>query len=152
MWRTYFPKGRIYGIDIFDKSRHDERRIKTFKGSQADDVFLKQVLETTGTPDIIIDDGSHLNEHVIHTFKVLFPVLRDQGIYVIEDTQTSYWKRYGGSSEEFNRPDTSMGYLKSLTDGLNHTEFENRTEAPTYLEQHISEIHFYHNLVFIYKK
>src|SRR6516162_9874530 len=36
MWRTYFPKGRIFGIDVCDKSTHNERRIKTFQGSPAD--------------------------------------------------------------------------------------------------------------------
>ena len=30
----------------------------------------------------MIDDGSHLNEHVIKNFHVLFPVLRRNGIYV----------------------------------------------------------------------
>ncbi|MDQ2695739.1 MAG: hypothetical protein M3Z21_10260, partial [Pseudomonadota bacterium] len=62
MWRTYFPKARVFGIDIYDKSLHDERRIKTFKGSQVDDVFMESVLKETGPIDIVIDDGSHKNE------------------------------------------------------------------------------------------
>ena len=33
MWRTYFPRGRIFGIDIHDKRPHDEARIRTFRGS-----------------------------------------------------------------------------------------------------------------------
>src|SRR5262245_31572482 len=37
MWRTYFPRARAYGIDVFSKTPHDERRIKTFMGSQVDE-------------------------------------------------------------------------------------------------------------------
>jgi hypothetical protein len=61
MWRTYFSKGRIYGIDIYDKSPHDRRRIKAFLGSQADAEFLDAVVREIGGIDVIIDDGSHLN-------------------------------------------------------------------------------------------
>ncbi|MBV8431625.1 MAG: hypothetical protein JO244_10710, partial [Solirubrobacterales bacterium] len=73
MWRTYFPNSWIYGIDIFDKHSHDERRIKTFQGSQVDEEFLNGVIESIGRPDIIIDDGSHRNDHVIRTFELRFP-------------------------------------------------------------------------------
>src|ERR1035437_5417823 len=30
MWSTFFPKGHVYGVDIYDKSPHDRRRIRTF--------------------------------------------------------------------------------------------------------------------------
>jgi hypothetical protein len=159
MWRTYFPKARIYGIDIFDKSCHDERRIKTIRGSQADDTFLKGVIGKIGTPDIIIDDGSHLNSHVLKTFHTLFPLLSDSGIYVIEDIQTSYWPHLGGSSEDFHSTETSMGFFKSLIDGLNYEEFTGFNREGfcqpgykvSYFDKNIVSMHFYHNLVFIYK-
>lgn len=151
MWRTYFAKSRIYGIDIYDKSPHDEGRIKTFKGSQADEEFLAEVIKAIGEVDIIIDDGSHQNEHVLRTFKFLFPRLSKNGIYVIEDTQTSYWRQFGGSSEDFDRTDTTMRYLKTLVDGLNYAEFEKENYQPSYYDKHIIAMHFYHNIVFIQK-
>ena len=61
MWKKYFPSGKIYSIDIFDKSMLEETRIKIFKGSQVDQIFLKKVVEKTGNLDIIVDDGSHVN-------------------------------------------------------------------------------------------
>lgn len=151
MWRTYLPKSRIYGLDIYDKKCHDERRIKTFKGSQTDEKLLEEVLKTIERVDIIIDDGSHQNEHVLFTFKYLFPRLSENGIYVIEDTQTSYWHKYGGSSDNFNRRDTTMGFLKSLIDGLNYTEFKKGENEHSYYDKHIVAMHFYHNIVFIKK-
>lgn len=151
MWRAYFPKSTIYGIDIHDKKAHDEKRIKTFQGSQVDLDFLQEVVQEIGQLDIIIDDGSHINEHVIKTFKTLFPLLDDNGIYVIEDTQTSYWKKFGGSRHDLDSNETIMEFFKNLCDGLNYAEFSPPDYNPNYFEKHIISIQFYHNLIFIYK-
>lgn len=155
MWKVFFPNSRIFGVDIYDKSYHDDHRIKTFKGSQVDEIFLKEVVREIGTVDIIIDDGSHLNEHMIKTFKILFPFLSSNGIYVMEDLQTSYWETFAGQrwdgSKNLAAPHTSMNFLKSLIDGLNHEEFMQDDYAPGYFDRHIVSIHFYHNLAFIYK-
>ena len=155
MWKAYFPHSHIYGVDIHDKTYHDERRIKTFRGSQSDAAFLKSVADQIGTIDIVIDDGSHMNEHVMTTFKVLFPLLSPRGIYAVEDTLTSYWSvvdgiQWGGSSD-LSAPHTSMNFFKSLVDGLNYEEFTLEGYQPTYFDKHIVAMHFYHNLIFIYK-
>lgn len=155
MWKAYFPKGNIFGIDIYDKTHHDEKRIKTFKGSQTDEEYLRRVVAEVGGIDIVIDDGSHYNDHVIKTFKILFPLLSDRGIYVIEDLQTSYWdeimgEKWGGSNDR-KAEHTSMSFLKSLVDGLNYEEFAVNEYVPTYFDKNIVSMHFYHNLAFIYK-
>lgn len=36
MWKKYFPFGKIFSLDIFDKSAVQEKRIKIFIGSQVD--------------------------------------------------------------------------------------------------------------------
>ena len=151
MWKRYFPFGKIFSLDIHDKSALQERRIKIFKGSQVDKDFLETVTDAMGTIDIIIDDGSHINEHVIETFKLLFPKLKDGGIYIVEDTQTSYWKEYGGESDDLNKPGTMMNFFKSLTDSLNYGDFEIDDYEPSYYDKKIISMHFYHNMVFIYK-
>ena len=152
MWKAYFPNSYIFGIDIYDKKYHEEKRIKTFQGNQIDADFLKKVTEQIGVIDIIIDDGSHYNFHVIETFKILFPLLSPKGIYVIEDLQTSYWthEKWDGSND-LTAQHTSMNFLKSLIDGLNYEEFRLDEYMPTYFDKHIIAMHFYHNLVFIYK-
>jgi len=148
MWRAWFPHGRIHGIDIYDKSAHSERRITTHQGSQTDFVFLESVVSETGRPDIIIDDGSHRSADVIATFRFLFPLLADGGYYAVEDIQTSYWP--DGDVTERNNPTTSMGFFKSLVDGLNWEEYFGEYE-PTHLDLEITAISFYHNLVIIRK-
>src|ERR1700759_4926812 len=87
-----------------------------------DPVFLKSVIEQSGTPDVIIDDGSHRNQDVIASFRILFPFLSSDGYYIVEDTQTSYWPEDGNVTDR-NDPKTTMGFFKSLVDGLNWEEF-----------------------------
>jgi demethylmacrocin O-methyltransferase len=118
MWKRYFHNGEIFGIDVYDKSLQEENRIKIFKGSQIDKEFLIDVIEKIPEPDIIIDDGSHINEHVILTYKILFPVLKKGGIYVIEDVQTSYWPDYGGDYNNLENPDTIMNFFKGISKNL----------------------------------
>lgn len=89
MWKSFFPFAKIFSLDIFDKSFLQKKRIKIFKGSQIDIDFLEDVCNQAGPFDIIIDDGSHVNEHLIKSFEFLFSKLKTEGIYVIEDTQTS---------------------------------------------------------------
>jgi len=100
MWANYFPKSEILGIDIYDKSLLDYRRIKTFQGSQSDEKFLSQF----DNFDVIIDDGSHINSDVIKSFEILFPKLNKGGYYCVEDTQVS-------GSREF----TKENYLETLS-------------------------------------
>jgi hypothetical protein len=151
MWRRYFPYAQIVGLDFFDKSPHAEKRIRIYRGDQSDEKILQKIVSEAGRPDIIIDDGSHINRHVIKSFEVLFPLLADDGIYVVEDTQTAYWPDTGGSSENLVTAPTSMCLFKSLVDGLNHEEYIKPGYVPTYHDRHIVAVHFYHNLVVIQK-
>jgi demethylmacrocin O-methyltransferase len=151
LWKAYFKRAQIFGIDLADGRLHEQARIKTFQGDQGDRAFLQSVADRIGTLNIVIDDGSHLNEHVISTFETLFPRLAPDGIYVVEDTQASYWRGMGGDSMDFNNPGTSMGFFKRLVDGLNYQEFERDAYEPTYYDRNITQLHFYHNLIFIYK-
>jgi hypothetical protein len=151
-WKEYFRNGQIFALDIEDKSVHQEDRITIFQGSQIDAGFLNSVVQKTGPLDIIIDDGSHINSHVISTFGILFPILKDGGIYVVEDTQTSYWPGgYGGDATNRNNPETMMGYFKSLVDGLNHAEFQDPSYVQSLYDRSIQSISFYHNLIFVAK-
>jgi hypothetical protein len=151
MWRDYFPHAAIYGLDIADKSAHDEARIRTFVGSQDDPEVLDRLVRESGGFDVIIDDGSHFCAHVIASFRHLFPTLKHGGIYAIEDLQTSYWPVFGGAPGRDGTDATSMGFLKRLADGLNHAEFGDPDYVPDVFDKHIVSMHFYHNLCFLYK-
>lgn len=151
MWERFFPKASVFGLDIFDKKQLSEGRIKIIQGSQIDKGLLEDLSSKVGGFDIIIDDGSHQNHHIIESFEILFPLLKMGGIYVVEDTQTSYWEEYGGDSQNLDNPKTAVSYFKSFVHGLNHSEIKDNKRPVFPYENIISSIHFYHNLVFIYK-
>jgi hypothetical protein len=148
MWKAYFRKGRIVAIDIYDKRHLSEHRIDIRQCDQTDSEALTQLSNEYGGFDIIIDDGSHLNDHVIKTFQVLFPLLRQDGIYAVEDTETAYWPTCGGG---IGNPRTSMAFFKNVADGINHLEYPIADYSPNYCDQNIVEIAFFHNLIIIRK-
>lgn len=150
MWKRFFPKARIVGLDIQDKSFVDQNRITTYQGSQTDEAVLRRIVEEQGVPRVVVDDGSHRPKHIRETFRLLFPLLADDGLYAIEDTQTSYWERFGGNPDR-HATDTTMALVKDLLDGLNHEEFPDAAYRPTYSDRHVVAVHAYHNLVIIEK-
>ncbi|HEY3531034.1 MAG TPA: hypothetical protein VGK78_17960 [Nocardioides sp.] len=150
MWKWYFPRARVVGVDIQDKSFVDEPRIKAFQGSQTNRRLMRRIVRRFGPPTIVIDDGSHQPPHVIKSFSILFPMLEDGGLYVIEDIQTSYWPAWKGSLDP-DDPTTSMAMVKRLLDGLNHEEFLDEAYEPSYTDLHVVAVHCYHNLVVIEK-
>jgi hypothetical protein len=149
MWKAYFPKAQIVGLDIQDKSFVNEDRILAYQGSQTDAELLKEIVRTHGKFKIIIDDGSHRPEHIRATFGILFPLLAKGGMYAIEDTHTSYWPRFGGSID-LDDKSTTMALVKDLLDGLNHKEFGS-LKPRSYADAHVIAVHCYHNLVIIEK-
>jgi hypothetical protein len=150
MWKEYFPSGRIVGIDYYDKRGLSDERVVVLQGDQSDRRFLHDVGSRFGPFDFVIDDGSHICQHVITSFDVLFEYLKDDGMYVIEDLQTSYWGKLGGSRRP-NRAGTTMTLLKRLADGLNYAEFDIPRYRPTRFDRSIVALTFYHNIVFIQK-
>ena len=152
MWKKYFNKSRIYGIDIYDKSGLDESRIKTFKCSQTDVKKLEEIISSIGKPHIVIDDGSHKNSDVIKSFKILFPLLKPGGFYSIEDVHTSYRNSFGGNSENLLSENTTMNYFKSLSDNVNQKSFDNDLLDIEKLKLSIKSIYFAKSLVILQKK
>jgi len=151
MWRRYFPKGQIHGLDIADKCINKASRIHIHRGSQADPDFLREVAAKIGEIDVIIDDGSHMNEHVIISFQTLFPLLKSGGWYIVEDTETAYYKDFGGNSEDRDGAPSSINFFKDLIHGLHYKDYELDDYEPSYYDENILSIHFFHNMVFIHK-
>ena len=91
MWKEYFTKAEIYAIDIIDKTEYAEDRVNILVGSQNDVKFLEDTNKQFGPFDVIIDDGSHINEDMTISFVTLFPLLKPGGLYIVEDLHACYW-------------------------------------------------------------
>jgi len=148
MWKRYFRRGFVHGIDIYDKSYLDQPRLLTSRGDQNDPDFLRSVALEHGPFDIVIDDGSHINDHIHNSFRTLFPHLRPGGLYVIEDLWTSYAPGYGGTDQRSAASGTSIGLLKTLADGIH---YEENTGASEDTDDQVVGLHVYHNIAFVEK-
>lgn len=83
------PKAKIFGIDIdlsqnrFFSQHQDTKRIKLFKMNLYKDEIPRDLIKTKF--DIIIDDADHRAETQIEAFNRFYPLLKENGIYIIED-------------------------------------------------------------------
>jgi hypothetical protein len=137
MWRDYFPRAEIHGLDI-DEKRIDEPRIRVHRGDQSDEGFMRNLGREQGPFDVIVDDGSHKNADVRASFAALFHhYLRRGGVYVIEDMATAYDPEYGGGPP--GHPCTSAELVKSLIDDV-HVE-----------PRPVAAVHVYEQIAFIEK-
>jgi|SRR5579872_3777481 len=121
MWLNYFGKDNciIYGIDIDPRCKAMEGvdpNIKIIIGDQGNKEFLKSITETYPKPDIIVDDGGHEMFQQINSFEVLFPFVKDNGVYLCEDTHTSYWSNFGGGKKHKN---SFIEFTKDIIDSIN---------------------------------
>jgi len=150
MWKSYFHKdSRIVGIDINSSCKELEcDGIDIHIGDQNDKNFIESLIEKYGSFDIVLDDGSHINQHQINTFEWLFPHIVDGGIYLIEDTHTSYWKDCNGG---YKLPSSCVEYSKHLIDQLNAYFSESNHLKPTYYTNNIESISF-HDSIIAFKK
>jgi hypothetical protein len=129
MWSEYFPNSNIVGLDILPEcKKYEKNNIKIMIGSQDDDLVLKKIVDTYGSFDIIIDDGSHLQHHMLYSFNYLIDYLKEGGQYILEDTCCSYWGSHGGG---FKKDGTSIEYFKNMVDDVNFRGILQKDNLPT---------------------
>lgn len=118
MWKKYFGrKARIIGVDIDPRcAALGEDQIEIIIGDQEDREFLRSLRERVGRVDVVIEDGGHTMTQQINTFEEVWPLVKNGGVYLVEDLHTSYWDSYGGGRK---RPGTFIEYAKDLVDQLN---------------------------------
>lgn len=118
MWKGYFgPFVKIIGIDIDPACKaYEEDQIHICIGDQSDTEFLQGIINKYGQPDVVLDDGSHIMQHVCATFDFLYDKISGNGLYFIEDLHTVYSEQYGGG---LNREGTFIEQCKGLIDSLN---------------------------------
>lgn len=121
IWSKLFPHSKIIvGCDINPdcaQLKYDSEKIKLLIGDINDSNIQRQLDALSNEFDIIIDDGSHTSSDIITSFFLLFPKLNIGGIYIIEDLHCSYWQSFEGG---LLNKSSSMNFLKSLTDIINH--------------------------------
>ena len=148
IWRDYLGgQAVIFGIDIEPAcADRVDAPSQVRIGSQADPAFLRSVVEEMGGVDIVIDDGSHVARHQRVSFRTLFPLLAEGGLYVVEDTHSSYWPGFfqGG----VRRRGTAVEMAKELIDDLHR--FWHWQKRPSHGDVHA--VHAYDSVFFVEKR
>jgi cephalosporin hydroxylase len=144
MWKKFFgPHARLVGLDINSRCKeYEETQIDVRIGDQSNPAFLDAVLEEFGAPDIVVDDGSHIMDHVVASFRALYPRVDRNGVYLVEDLHTAYWPAFGGG---VGRPGSFMELCKSLLDELN-ADISRDEVAPTAFTRSTLSMHFYDSM------
>jgi hypothetical protein len=149
MWQWYFgDQVTLVGVDIDEDARaaSDPRHVVEI-GDQTDADFLRRVAEQHGPFDIIIDDGGHEMQQQIVTTETLFPLLADGGVFLVEDTHTSYWESYEGGR---NREGTFMEWVKHRLDDVNG--FHQPSPIDPVWTGQLDGVHVYDSVVVFDKK
>jgi len=112
-------------------------------GDHSDLRFLAELISDFGEPAILIDDGSHRMDYIVASFHYLYPRLSKNGLYIVEDLHTGYWKEYGGG---IGKPDTFINVGKNFIDRLNADHARGAIE-PDFITRNTFAISFYDSVV-----
>lgn len=147
-WRNFFGPGSVItGVDLSPRIRDlGLPDTEILIGNQGDSNFWDHFVNKTLPLDVIIDDGSHFQNHQILTFEKLFLHLNEGGIYLVEDTHASFLDHFGG---KLGDPNTFIEYCKRIVDQL-HIDYYH-TDSYDDLYRHVKSIHFYDSVVVIEK-
>lgn len=150
LWRKFFgDKAVIFGIDIDPNCAvYDGEAAKVRIGSQDDPQFLTGVVAEMGGIDVVLDDGSHVSSHQRASFAVLFPLLEEGGLYIIEDMHTAYWPAYEGG---LRRAGTAVEFLKAKIDDM-HAHYQKHGMNTEDAMPDIESIQFFDSVAVVKKR
>lgn len=150
LWRKFLgPQAVIFGIDIDPLCKAlDQPDLPVRIGSQADPEFLQGVVKEMGGLDVVIDDGSHFPEHQRASFDALFGLMSEGGLYVVEDTQTSYWEPWDGG---FRQRGSLIELAKTVVDDMHSWYHVGRVDRPM-AKSEVGAVTFHDGIVVIEKR
>ncbi len=138
-WAEYFDQAtHIVGCDKDPRCKtltYSDERISVVVGDIKSSITKNTLSEICGSFDVIIDDGSHQSDHIIDTFNTLFSLLNPGGFYIIEDTHTLYYERWGGG---LLNELSAQALFKKLTDIINVPFWREEVSPEAYLKSFTS--------------
>jgi hypothetical protein len=144
-WLEYFPNAKVFGVDNNQgtnpwntvDSGADPRYTFVY-GDQTDKTMWACFAVNYGADwDVVLDDGSHTSQGIITAFNCLWPLVKSDGLYVIEDLGVCY-----GAGSVFLSPGfpCHMDWLRGLLDEMNNGRGD------------IESVHFSRELAIIKKR
>ena len=149
MWRDYFSKADVYGIDLnIPPSVQGQPRLYPGIADQENTDQLRTLLASWKNPlfDFIIDDGGHHVKQQRVSFEFLWAHVKPGGLYIIEDLHTNILPFY------YTHPHLSPAIISTYLDE-SPTVHERIVERMTGNEtafsiptQDIEDVYYFSNL------
>ncbi len=139
----YYHQCTIIAFDRGDQLEFQNyfANVHMVKGDQSVRSDLKSV-ESYGPFDIILDDGSHQIEHQLISFATLFPYLKVNGLYILEDLQTSH-EKVAGVFNAKGFPST-LAFLEGIKAGTVVPEPCLTSEEVQYIKDHTKSVEIFY--------
>jgi cephalosporin hydroxylase len=161
MWADYFPKAKIFAIDIEDKASMQNARTKTFIADQSKRDQLQSFIQNFGGNfDVLIDDGGHTMDQQQISLGYLFRFVKPGGHYIVEDIHTSLPQFYPGYGVEPDGGNSTLTMIERYIRGA-PPKFESKYMLPEemqYLNENVefADLNFrnnsVHSIMCIFKK
>ena len=121
MWSKYFNQALfLIGCGINPECAHltfDDPRISMITGDANHLDVRERITRSTPQFDIIIDSGSHISSNIIKTFTSYFPVLANNGIFIVKDIHSSYLENFERALFD---PLSAVTFFNHLIDIINY--------------------------------
>lgn len=98
LWRDFFTKATVYGLDIIDSTQvwdgiKNQDRITLYTSTDAynEDFFTETFLKSGVRFDFMLDDGPHTLESMKAFIRLYSQIMTENGILIIEDVQSWDW-------------------------------------------------------------
>lgn len=85
MWRDYFLRGRIVGVDCLDFRQLAGDRIEIDLADQNQPADLDRIAGQYGPFDVIVDDAGHDPNSQAFCYQYMLQYLKPGGFYILED-------------------------------------------------------------------
>lgn len=143
MWREFFgPKARIIGIDLNpDALEWEKHGFEIYIGDQASDLFWNNLFQKIGKVDVLIDDGGHTNQQQIVTTHQAIQNIKDEGVIIIEDVHTNYFREFGNPSRY-----SFINFAHLIVDSINSRTYSLRRTYEQYSSR-VYSVNFFESMV-----
>lgn len=150
-WLKYFPNAFIYSIDT--KKEGVSERYHICKGDiKSIDTIIPILRLKTDMLDLVVDNGSHQCNHQIEYFNKLFPLVKKDGIYIIEVIETSYHGKTGYSCIDVFEQVIDVINIKFAKDKKGIMKQLNQNGLCNEVVNMIKMVTFAYNCIIIHKK
>jgi hypothetical protein len=154
MWHEFFPNATIWGIDCTPGAANVscvEWGAKIRIGSQDNPDFLREVASEAKSFGIVVDDGSHIAEHMRISYETLWPFIAPGGWYAFEDLMMTYNAEWTETQVAFGRdPSGLAGQQKQSREPI-ESIVKTAMESADGQSGSVFEIHHYSMLLLIRK-